>query len=146
FLRGHGTCHVFIDAPEMNGGTTTRTHTIDGRPWLRRGFTRTLRCEDCGIDYPVPEPRLFSFNSPLCACPECDGVGNIIDIDVDMVVLDQNKTVAEGAIAPWNTPAYAHELEELLAHAKEVQLPVNVPFKDLAPEHLEIIREGSPQH
>ena len=83
-----------------------------------------------GIRYPEPEPRLFSFNSPLGACPECEGFGNVIDIDMDLVVPDPRKVDPEGAIAPWNTPAYAHELEELLALADDYDLPVDVPFEN----------------
>ena len=74
-----------------------------------------MACEDCGIEYPAPEPRLYSFNSPLGACPECEGFGNVIGLDMELIVPDPDKSLREGAIAPWNTPAYAHELKELLA-------------------------------
>ena len=149
FTGGQGVCHVFvdlsgIDTSEQGELQGVRTE-ITGRSWLRRGFTRGLRCEDCGIDYPEPEPRLFSFNSPLGACPECEGFGNIIDVDMELVVPDPNKTLREGAIAPWNTPAYKHELQELLALAKEYKLPVDIPFHKLEPEHLRLITEGVPE-
>ena len=85
-------------------------------------------CDDCGLDLPEPEPRLFSFNSPLGACPECEGFGNVIDVDMDLVVPDRDKSLREGAIAPWNTPAYAHELEELLALADDYDLPSTCRF------------------
>ena len=104
---------------------------IDGRPWRRMGFSTQLACEDCGIEYPMPEPRLYSFNSPLGACPQCEGFGNVIGIDMDLVVPDPSKSLREGAIAPWNTPAYAHELKELLALAHDYDLPVDVPFREL---------------
>ena len=96
-----------------------------------RASARRSRCDDCGIDYPEPEPRLFSFNSPLGACPTCEGFGNVIDIDMDLVVPDRHKSIRDGAIAPWNTPAYAHELEELLAWPSDYGLPVDVPFSEL---------------
>ena len=63
--------------------------------------------------------------------PQCEGFGNVIDIDMDLVVPDPNKSIRDGAIAPWNTPAYAHELEELLALADDYGLPVDVPFAQL---------------
>ena len=85
------------------------------------GFSTQLACEDCGIEYPLPEPRLYSFNSPLGACPECEGFGNVIGIDMDLVVPDPGKSLRDGAIAPWNTPAYAHELKELLALARRLR-------------------------
>jgi excinuclease ABC subunit A len=104
-----------------------------------------LACADCNLEYPAPEPRLYSFNSPLGACPECEGFGNVIDIDMDLVVPDPSKTLADGAIAPWNSPAYQHELEELLALAPDYGLPVGVPFRQLEPRHLELIQSGVPE-
>ncbi len=118
---------------------------IDGRPWRRIGFSTQLACEDCGIEYPLPEPRLYSFNSPLGACPECEGFGNVIGIDMDLVVPDPGKSLREGAIAPWNTPAYAHELKELLALAGDYDIPVDVPFRTLGEGPLELIRHGVPE-
>ena len=118
---------------------------IDGRPWRRLGFSTQLACEDCGIEYPTPEPRLFSFNSPLGACPECEGFGNVIGIDMDLVVPDPNKSLREGAIAPWNTPAYEHELQELLALAPDYDIPTEVPFKELDQGQLALITHGVPE-
>jgi len=115
---------------------------IDGRPWRRIGFSENLACEDCDIEYPAPEPRLYSFNSPLGACPECEGFGNVIGIDMDLVVPDPGKTLREGAIAPWNTPAYAHELKELAALAPDYDLPMDVPFRELSERHRAIIMHG----
>ena len=91
-----------------------------------------MGCADCNLEYPEPEPRLYSFNSPMGACPQCEGFGNIIDIDMELVAPDPSKTLREGAIAPWNTPAYAHELEELLALADDYDLPVDVPWRESA--------------
>jgi excinuclease ABC subunit A len=118
---------------------------IDGRPWRRISFSTQLACEDCNLEYPEPEPRLYSFNSPLGACPQCEGFGNVIDIDMELIVPDPGKTLRDGAIAPWNSPAYQHELEELLALAADHGLPVDVPFRQLEPRHLELIRNGVPE-
>jgi len=118
---------------------------LDGRPWRRIGFSTKLACEDCGLEYPAPEARLFSFNSPLGACPQCEGFGNVIDIDMELVVPDPNKSVREGAIAPWNSPAYSHELEELLALASDYGLPVDIPFRRLEAGHLDLIVNGVPE-
>ncbi len=52
-----------------------------------------MSCEDCQLEYPQPEPRLYSFNSPLGACPECEGFGNTIDVDMDLVVPDPAKSL-----------------------------------------------------
>ena len=66
----------------------------------RIGFSTQLACEDCGIEYPLPEPRLYSFNSPLGACPVCEGFGNVIGIDMELVVPDPGKSLREGAMRP----------------------------------------------
>ena len=121
------------------------TVTIDGRAWRRLAFSNTLACADCGIEYVPPEPRLFSFNSPLGACPNCEGFGNIIGVDMDLVVPDPSKSIREGAIAPWNTPAYAHELEELLALAPDYDIPVDVPFSKLTAAQRKLIEHGVPK-
>lgn len=144
FAHGGGVCHAWVAA---DGGASDAAGLcrIDGRLWRRIAFSAALRCEDCGRDYPAPEPRLFDYNSPLGACPQCEGFGDTVEMDMDLVVPDPFKTLREGAIAPWNTPAYAHELDELLALADDYGLPVNVPFHKLGEEHLRIIREGVPE-
>ena len=137
FAHGDGCCCALVEAGEAT--------EIDGRRWQQTGFSASLSCASCGIDYPDLDPRLYSFNSPLGACPECEGFGNVVDIDMDLVVPDANKSIEEGAVAPWNTPAYSHELDELLALAPDYDLPVDVPFRELQERHLELIREGVPE-
>ncbi|MGO9111738.1 MAG: excinuclease ABC subunit UvrA [Thermoguttaceae bacterium] len=142
FGKGQGKCFAFVE----NGGSDRGTEaTIDGRAWRRLAFSDALSCADCGIEYIPPEPRLFSFNSPLGACPDCEGFGNIIGVDMDLVVPDPSKTLREGAIAPWNTPAYAHELEELLALAPDYDIPVDVPFSELTAAQRKLIEHGVPK-
>jgi excinuclease ABC subunit A len=143
---GRGTTLVWIDAREADLSPDLGERVeIEGQPWLRRRFSQFFRCDQCKIDYPTPEPQLLNFNNPLGACPACEGFGNVIDIDMDRVVPDANKSIRDGAIAPWNTPAYEHELKELLALAKQYKLPVDVPFRELQPEHLALIRDGVPE-
>jgi excinuclease ABC subunit A len=117
---------------------------IDGKPWRRMGFGSQLTCENCGIEYPPPEPRLYSFNSPLGACPECEGFGNVIGLDMELIVPDAEKSLREGAIAPWNTPAYAHELKELLALARDYDIPTDEPFRQLSERQVGLIVHGVP--
>lgn len=146
FRQGQGRCTIWLEADDDNAATAgVETLALDGRRWHVLRFSEALRCETCGIDYPPLEPRLLSFNSPLGACPACEGFGNIIDIDMDLVVPDASKSIREGAIAPWNTPAYAHELDELLALAEDCQLPVDVPFEQLTAEQRALVFEGVPE-
>ncbi len=143
FRRGDGACVALIEQRETSDSTAPGTLVkVDGSVWRRLGWSNRLRCEDCRIDYPPQEPRLFSFNSPLGACPTCEGFGNVVDTDFDLIVPDPNKTLREGAIAPWNSPAYAHELQELLALAKDYDLPVDVPFQQLTERHRALITHG----
>jgi excinuclease ABC subunit A len=118
------------------------TVQIDGQSYHRLAFNAQLRCEMCRLDYPDPEPQLFDFNRPLGACPECEGFGNVVATDMNRVVPDASKSIREGAIAPWNTPAYSHELEELLALAGDYQLRVDVPYRELSDAERKLIDEG----
>ncbi|MEE9602862.1 MAG: excinuclease ABC subunit UvrA, partial [Thermoguttaceae bacterium] len=149
FTKGCGKCHVFVaDGDSTAAGVFSKVRgsdcTIDQRKWRRLGFSEQLSCADCEIEYPTPEPRLYSFNSPLGACPDCEGFGNVISIDMELVVPDPNKSIRGGAIAPWNSPAYSSELDQLMALAGDFDLPLDVPFGQLAPQHVELIVRGVP--
>lgn len=113
--------------------------------WIPLVISNRRRCEACGIDYPEPTQRLFNFNQPLGACARCEGFGDIVEIDMDLVVPDPNLSIRQGAIAPWNSPSYRHELDELLALADDYDLPVDVPFKQLKKAHLRLIQRGVPE-
>jgi excinuclease ABC subunit A len=148
FQKGNGRCLAFVEAEDSPGGpgsSPCEEVIIDDRPWRRIAWSTRLACDNCGREYPLPEPRLYSFNSPLGACPECEGFGNVVDIDLERVVPDVRKTLREGAIAPWNTPAYAHELSELLALAADYDLPTDVPYADLDDRCRRLIMEGVPE-
>ncbi len=146
FAHGGGRCVALVDAAVDTPALEAKPLlSADGREFKVWGFSAVMSCEPCGLEYPSPEPRLFSFNSPLGACPDCEGFGNIIDIDIDLVVPDRQKTIRDGAIAPWNTPAYAHELAELIELADDYDLPLDVPCQELEPRHWELIRKGVPE-
>jgi excinuclease ABC subunit A len=152
FKQGSGHCEVWwqstkaeLGAPEATTSRPFREQTVDTQTWRIWSFVSELRCPRCQVTYPPPEPRHFSFNSPLGACPTCEGFGSLVDLDFELIVPDPGKTIREGAIAPWTTPAYEHELQELLALASDYQLPVDVPFRDLTPEQVQLIREGVPE-
>ena len=105
-------------------------------------FAQRFECKQCGIKYEEPEPRLFSFNNPYGACRRCQGFGNTIDFDIDLVVPDKLKTLAEGAIEPWTKPKYRPLLADLKRFAKQAEIPVDVPWVDLEEAHKNLVLSG----
>ncbi|HEY2149312.1 MAG TPA: hypothetical protein VGH34_00810, partial [Vicinamibacterales bacterium] len=95
-------------------------------------FSERFECRTCGIAYEDPQPRLFSFNNPFGACPTCHGFGNIIELDMALVVPDQAKSIQEGAIEPWTKPHYRAQLADLKRAAKKRKLRLDIPWSDLS--------------
>ncbi|MDD5543982.1 MAG: excinuclease ABC subunit A, partial [Acidobacteriia bacterium] len=105
-------------------------------------FSERFECKRCNILYTSPEPQLFSFNNPFGACPRCQGFGNTIDFDLDLVIPDKRKSIDEGAIEPWTKPQYRHPLLELRRVAREKGIPLNVPYGELSQEQRDFILNG----
>jgi excinuclease ABC subunit A len=120
--------------PEAPGGTAERMV-----------FSERFECKNCGAVYQEPEPRLFSFNNPYGACPRCQGFGNTIDFDIDLVIPDAGKSLNDGAIDPWTKPRYRAVLAEMKKFAKSKNIPLDVPFRDLDAEQRALIIEGEPK-
>jgi excinuclease ABC subunit A len=108
----------------------------------RLRFTQRFECKNDGSRYEQLEPRLFSFNNPYGACPRCQGFGNTIDFDLDLVIPDKSKTLNEGAIEPWTKPKYRPLFTELKRFARQAAVPTDVPWIDLDPEHRKLIIDG----
>ena len=107
-------------------------------------FNQNFECANCHIVYEEPEPRLFSFNSPFGACPECQGFGRAVGIDLDLVVPDQSKSLRDGAVQPWATPKFGENLNDLIRIAREVPggLRLDVPYKNLNDSERAIVLNG----
>jgi excinuclease ABC subunit A len=105
-------------------------------------FAQRFECKQCNIRYEEPEPRLFSFNNPYGACPKCQGFGNTIDFDLDLVIPDKSKTLAEGAIEPWTKPKYRPLFTDLKRYAKAAGIPLDMAWDDLQEEHRNRILNG----
>lgn len=106
-------------------------------------FSESFACPYCGFTIGELEPRLFSFNAPFGACPECDGLGAKLEVDMDLVVPDQTKTLHEGAIAPWN-PISSQYYPNLLEQAcQSFGVDMDTPFKDLSKKAKDLILYGS---
>ena len=119
---------------------------IDATNYLQFNFHEELICNTCGTEYPTPDQRLFSFNSPVGACPRCEGLAEVQELDMGKIVPDTTKSLADGAIAPWTTPAYRHELDELLALAKAEKIDVASPYKSLSKRERDLVFNGAAKH
>jgi len=105
-------------------------------------FSQRFECKQCNIRYEEPEPRLFSFNNPFGACPRCQGFGNTIDFDLNLVIPNKTLTLAEGAIEPWTKPKYKPLATEMRRHARAAGVPVDVPWQDLDADQQSFIING----
>jgi excinuclease ABC subunit A len=105
-------------------------------------FAQRFECKECSLRYEEPEPRLFSFNNPYGACPRCQGFGNTIDFDLDLVIPDKLKTIAECPIEPWTKPKYRPLFTDLKRFAKAAGIPLDVPWVDLEEEQRNLILNG----
>ena len=105
-------------------------------------YSAAFECSTCHRAYREPEPRLFSFNNPYGACPRCQGFGNTIDFDPNLILPDRSRTLAQGAIAPWTTPKYRPFHGEMIRFAKSAAIPTDVPWYDLDPPQQELLWNG----
>lgn len=103
-------------------------------------FNKFYEC--CGIRYEEPEPRFFSFNNPFGACPVCQGFSKVMGIDYDLVIPNKNMTLMEGAIAPFRSPKFSTHQRSLVAEAPKYKLPLNVPFKSLTEDQVDLVKRG----
>jgi len=108
----------------------------------REPHAARLECPRCNIAYREPTSNLFSFNSPLGACESCRGFGRIIDLDLDLVIPDARKTLADGAIKPWSTRATEWERGELLGFCRKKKIPTDIPFDQLSKRQRQLIIDG----
>jgi excinuclease ABC subunit A len=109
-------------------------------------FSERFECRTCGIPYEDPQPRLFSFNNPFGACPMCHGFGNIIELDIDLVVPDKAKSIQEGAIEPWSKPHYRAQLAELKKAARGSGVRMNVPWSELTDDEKTFVVDGNEEY
>jgi excinuclease ABC subunit A len=107
-------------------------------------YSKGLHSPETGRTFRAASPALFSFNSPLGACPQCRGFGRIIEIDYRLAIPDQSVSIADGAIKAWEGEVYSASKDDLIAVAKKKKIPVNVPFGSLTPEQRDFVINGEP--
>jgi excinuclease ABC subunit A len=120
YREGNGIAQIYI----FNGES-------DSEAARSLRFTERFECQYCNIAYRSLDPRLFSFNNPYGACPTCQGFGNTITLDPELIIPDPEKTLSEGAIEPFTKPSYRRFQKKLEAYAEEKKIPLDKPFARL---------------
>ncbi len=144
--EGHIDIILLSDNPESLEQWLKTEHS-DIR-WMRHPagvllrFSEAFECQLCHVAYQEPEPRLFSFNNPFGACPECQGFGNTLTLDFDLIIPDKSKTLAEGAIDPWTKTRFRNLHTRLMQFADREGIPTDVPWKELPEPAREAIVKG----
>ena len=110
--------------------------------WLSHRFTSHFACNKCGQEFIEPTPHMFSFNSPLGACTNCQGYGRIIGIDMEKVIPNRELRLDELPIAPWNSPGYEDCYEDLEKAAAKYRIRLDVPIKELTEAEYELLYNG----
>jgi excinuclease ABC subunit A len=126
FQEGHGTALV---------------ETADSQP-IRLHFSERFECKYDHTVYATPEPRLFSFNNPYGACPTCQGFGNTIGLDLDLVIPNPGLSLKDGAIEPWTKPQHEWAMTELKQFCRSEKISMTVPFIQLSHSDQKAIIEG----
>ncbi len=116
----------------------------DGQPLPAWPFSARFACATCNIDYGAPTPSLFSFNSPLGACDTCRGFGRVIGLDLDLVIPDPSKSLAEGAIKPWQTPSFKEAQDELMKYGAAAGIDLHAPWSRLSEAQRRWVIDGAP--
>jgi len=126
-------------ATGLSGGLVG-IQVVDGEELL---FSETYACPECGISVPELAPRMFSFNSPYGACPECGGLGTKVYFDENLIVPDPGLSIREGAIAPWERKdsLYFHQMLEALS--SHYRFDINTPFNKLPERVRHVLLHGS---
>jgi len=108
----------------------------------RHRFSAQYVCTSCHRGGKEPEPRLFSFNNPFGACPRCQGFGNTVDYDLNLVIPDKGLSLNEGAIDPWNRPKYRSWFTDLKKQAASLGIPMDVPWREMSEAARETVLRG----
>jgi excinuclease ABC subunit A len=158
-LKSRTTLEVVVDRLRIEGDLRSRltdsietsyregggaAFAVNADTGERLEFSERFECRTCGIMYETPQPRLFSFNNPFGACPTCHGFGNIIELDMELVVPDPSKSINQGAIEPWSKPHYRAQLAELKRAARKKGTRLDVPWSDLNDEERRFVVDGDP--
>ena len=125
-----------------HGRVSVHTLDVEGREQSALRYSSDLHCAECDLHYQDATQGLFSFNSPIGACDTCRGFGRVIGIDYGLVVPDVGKSLAAGAIRPWQTPSYQECQDDLLRFARKRGIPLDQPWRELSEAQRAWVIEG----
>ena len=128
-----------LETAFAEGGGHAEVQVVGGG---RRRFSERFQCTGCARAFPEPQPRLFSFNNPYGACSTCHGFGNLIEIDLDLVIPSKEKSLAEGAVEPWSKPHYRRLQEDLRRFARRRAIPWEQPWSAFDEPQRRLVLEG----
>jgi excinuclease ABC subunit A len=133
-----------LEAALRAGHGRASVHVLDaaGRERTVLRYSSDLHCADCDLHYQEATQGLFSFNSPLGACDTCRGFGRVIGIDYGLVVPDDSKSLAAGAVRPWQTPSYKECQDDLLRFAKKRGIATTLPWRELSQRDRQWVIDG----
>jgi excinuclease ABC subunit A len=131
---------AYRESAEVIFEEVPRGEQVAERP--RHRFSSAYECRSCHRPGREPEPRLFSFNNPFGACPRCQGFGNTIDFDINLVIPDKSLSLNDGAIDPWNRPKYRNWFTDLKKQVKALGVPLDVPWQELTADQQEVLLYG----
>ena len=130
-----------VRRPNQDTATEAAANAAPKSPDRLR-FSLAFECKGCHRIYTEPEPRLFSFNNPFGACPRCQGFGNTIDFDLDLILPDKNKSIDDGLVDPWMRPKYRTYFNDLKRAAKQHGIPTDRSWYDLSLDQQEFLLNG----
>ncbi len=138
--EGHGLARKVESTANVTPLTPTLSRTAgEGAVWR---YSSDLHCAACDITYSDPHASSFSFNNPLGACDTCRGFGRVIGVDLGLVIPDEGKTLAEGAVKPWQTPSFKECQDDLKKYMTARNIPMDVPYRDMGPQDRRFVIEG----
>lgn len=128
---------------KFNTGTTVRSALVISTQGDILNFSEEASCPICGYNPPPLSSSLFSFNSPLGACPTCKGFGNTLEVDEKKVIPNPQLSLSEGALSPFQMPSASQDRKELLSYCKKAKINIHTPWCELPQEHRDLIWKGS---
>ncbi len=138
YTEGDGYLSLIIESPERAAAKNADS------AFTEHSFNMHLEAD--GIRFEEPEPIFFSFNNPLGACPKCQGFGETIDLDPDLIIPDKSKSIFKNAIHPFSTPKHGRHLSDLIAASKNHDIRIHVPFKELTKEEVNKVFNGAGEY